>query len=288
MRDIKRKQRTLSAPISYSGIGIHTGQEVSITFHPAKEGTGILFRRVDLPGTPTIPATFEYVFDTSRSTNIGIEDAKIYTIEHVLSALKAFDIDNLFIDISSIEPPAGNGSSDVFVNMIEKAGVGVQQGEVPIVGLQEPVVYSDGDIHLVAIPDTEYKISYTLHYPQSEALGTQFFSLSVNEKTFKKQVMHARTFALYEELSFLMDRGLIKGGSLENAVVIKDEVVISKGGLFYPNEMVRHKVLDLIGDLSLVGMPFNAHIIALRSGHAANVAFAQKIFHQLSNQKGRK
>jgi UDP-3-O-[3-hydroxymyristoyl] N-acetylglucosamine deacetylase len=277
-----RKQKTIAGEACFSGVGIHTGQEVSLRFCPADPGKGVFFKRVDLPGAPIIPATFEYVFDTSRSTNIALQDIKIYTIEHVLAAVRAFEIDNLCIELSGIEPPAGNGSSDVFVELIENAGVKEQEEKTALIQLTEPVYYSDGDIHIVALPSHEYRISYTLHYPNSQALGTQFHSVVVNKENFKNEIAPCRTFALYEELSYLMDRGLIKGGSLDNAVVIKDQAVISKNGLFFPNEMVRHKILDAIGDFSLVGMHFLAHIIAIRSGHAANFQFAKKLFNRIS------
>ena len=277
-----RRQKTLACAVDYSGIGIHTGQEVHLRFCPAKEGDGIFFRRVDLPGKPIIPATIEYVFDTSRSTNIGIKDVRIYTVEHVLAALKAYEIDNLCIEISGIEPPAGNGSSDVFVEMIEKAGVIEQSANVNILRLKNPVYWSEGDIHVVGLPADEYRISYTLHYPQSLALQSQYHSLVVNNENFKKQIAPCRTFALYEELSYLIDQGLIKGGSLDNAVVIKDEAILSKGGLYFNDEMVRHKILDLIGDLSLIGIQFFAHIIAIRSGHSSNFGFAKKLYNHIS------
>ena len=281
---VSRRQKTLSNKVSFSGVGIHTGQEVSLKFCPAEVGEGVYFKRVDLPGQPVLPATFEYVFDTSRSTNISINDVRIYTVEHVLAALRAYEIDNVCIELSGIEPPAGNGSSDVFVELIEKAGIEEQNGEVPLLKLKSPVYFSEGDIHLVALPSDEYRISYTLHYPNSPALGTQFFSTHVTAENFKKDIAPCRTFALYEELSYLMDRGLIKGGSLDNAVVIQEKAVISKGGLFFPDEMVRHKILDVIGDLSLVGMNFLAHIIAIRSGHASNYSFAKKLFHHISQE----
>ena len=278
----KRKQKTIAKPVSFSGVGIHTGQEVSLRFCPAEAGEGVFFRRVDLPAAPILPATFEYVFDTSRSTNLAIGEMKIYTVEHVLAALKAYDIDNVCIELNGIEPPAGNGSSDVFVELIEQAGIVELSSEISIVSLKAPVYHSEGDIHLVALPSNEYRISYTLHYPKAEALGTQFFSCLITQENFKKELSPCRTFALYEELSYLMDRGLIKGGSLDNAVVIQDKAIISKGGLFFPDEMVRHKILDLIGDLSLVGVHFNAHIIAIRSGHSSNFALAKKLFQHIS------
>jgi len=278
----QRLQKTLGAAVTFSGIGLHTGQEVSLRLCPAEAGQGVFFKRVDLPGHPIIPATFEYVFDTSRSTNIGINEVRIYTVEHVLAAIRAYEIDNVMIELSGVEPPAGNGSSDVFITLIEQAGIVEQETAVPIVRLNSPVYYSEGDIHIVAIPSDEYRISYTLHYPKSLALGTQFHSTVLSQETFKQDIGSCRTFALYEELSYLMDKGLIKGGSLDNSVVIKEKAIISKGGLFFPDEMVRHKILDMIGDLSLVGIHFLAHVIAVRAGHSSNFAFAKKLFQHIS------
>ena len=284
LETIVRKQRTLKGSTSFSGIGIHTGKEVGLRFCPAKEGTGIIFKRIDLPSQPVIPATVEYVQDTSRSTTIGIKDVRIHTVEHVLSAIKAYNIDNLCIEISSIEPPVGNGSSDVFVDMIEKVGVRDQEHTVPIVKIKHPVYWSEGDIQLVALPYDGYRISYTLSYPGSDFLRAQFHSVLVNEDNFKKEIAPCRTFSLYKEISALMDKGLIKGGSLDNAVVIKDDVILSKGGLFFPDEMARHKILDLIGDLSLIGFDFYAHIIAIRSGHSSNFAFAQCLLTHITTE----
>ncbi|MBA3722318.1 MAG: UDP-3-O-acyl-N-acetylglucosamine deacetylase [Parachlamydiaceae bacterium] len=280
-----RKQRTLKEPTSFSGIGIHTGKVVNLRFCPAKEGSGIYFKRVDLQSQPIIPATLEYVQDTSRSTTLGIKDIRIHTVEHVLAAIKAYQIDNVCIEISSIEPPVGNGSSDVFVEMIERVGVREQEGTLPIVKIMQPVYWSEGDIHLVALPYDGYRISYTLSYPDSKFLRAQYHSLIINEENFKKEIAPCRTFSLYKELSVLMDRGLIKGGSLDNAVVIKEDVIISKGGLFFPDEMARHKILDVIGDMSLIGFDFHAHIIAVRSGHSSNFALAKKILNQITENK---
>jgi UDP-3-O-[3-hydroxymyristoyl] N-acetylglucosamine deacetylase len=277
-----RKQKTIQAAVQYSGVGIHTGQEVSIRFLPADLGTGVIFKRVDLPEKPVIPAKLDYVFDTSRSTNLAIGAVRIYTVEHVLAALRAYEIDNVCIELNGIEPPAGNGSSDVFIEMIERAGVMEQDAELPVLKISSPVYLSDGDIHIVCVPADEYRISYTLHYPNSKALGTQYHSLALTKDSFVNELAPCRTFALYEEISYLIDCGLIKGGSLDNAVVAKGDAVISKGGLFFPNEMVRHKILDLIGDLSLIGICFTGHIIAVRSGHTTNFHFAKKLFHQLS------
>lgn len=279
-----RRQRTLKDSVTFSGIGIHTGMQVSMRFCPAKEGTGIVFKRMDLPGEPEVPATVEYVSDTARSTTIGVADIRVHTVEHVLAALRAFHIDNLYIELSNLEPPVGNGSSDVFVEMIEEAGIEEQDGHIPIVQLQHPVYHSEGDIQIVALPYDGYRISYTLNYPQSKILKAQFHSVLVSTDSFKSEIAPCRTFSLYEEVSMMMDRGLIKGGSLDNAVVIKDEVVFSKNGLFFPDEMCRHKILDLIGDLSLIGFEFHAHIISIRSGHATNFAFAKKLFNYITRE----
>ncbi|HRD55026.1 MAG TPA: UDP-3-O-acyl-N-acetylglucosamine deacetylase [Parachlamydiaceae bacterium] len=282
LKTIFRKQKTLKKEVSFSGIGIHTGVQVLMRFLPAKEETGIVFKRTDLEGKPIVPATVQHVLDTSRSTTIGIGNIRVHTVEHVLSALRAYEIDNLCIEVSNIEPPIGNGSSDVFVEMIENAGIIEQEANTPIVKLESPIYFSDGDIHLVAIPYDGYRISYTLNYPDCNLLKAQYHSVLVNEANFKQELASCRTFSLYKEVSWLMDKGLIKGGSLDNAVIIKDDAVFSKNGLFFPDEMVRHKVLDMIGDLSLVGFNFHAHIIALKSGHGANFGFAKKMYNYIT------
>lgn len=279
-----RKQRTLKNAASFSGIGLHTGEQVTMHFIPAKEGTGIVFKRTDCSGTPIIPATIEYVCANARNTTLGIGDIRIHTVEHVLAAIRANNIDNLCIDIDGIEPPVGNGSSDVFVSMIEEAGILEQEANMPIVKLRNPVYWSEGDIHIVALPSDHYRISYTLNYPNTRLIKSQYFSSAITSETFKREISQCRTFSLYEEVSALMDRGLIKGASLDNAVVIKDDTILSKEGLFFPDEMVRHKILDVVGDLSLVGFDFQAHIISIRSGHASNVAFARKLFNYITTE----
>ncbi len=279
-----RKQRTLKGPVSFSGIGLHTGESVNMNFVPAREGTGIIFKRIDLPDTPIIPAAVEYVSANTRNTTLGIGKIAIHTVEHVLAAIKAYNIDNLCIELDGIEPPVGNGSSDIFVNMIEKAGITEQKEQTPIVKLNSPLYWSEGDVHIIALPCDRYKVSYTLNYPNTPLLKSQYFSVDINEETFKREIAPCRTFALYEEVSALIDRGLIKGASLDNAVVIKDDTILSKNGLFFPDEMVRHKILDVVGDLSLVGFDFLAHIISICSGHASNTAFAKKIFNSITTE----
>ena len=271
--------------MSYSGIGIHTGRVVRMDFCPAPEGSGIVFQRMDLPGQPVIPARIEYVQDTSRSTTIGIGKSQVHTVEHILAALRAYEIDNLRIELSAAEPPVGDGSSSPFTAMIAQGVPCEQNASLPIVKIEEPLYWSHGAIHLVALPSDEWRVSYTLHYPHARALRSQFFSLAITADNFQREIAPCRTFALYEEVAHLMDKGLIKGGSLENAVVVKDDVIFSKEGLKFPDEMVRHKILDLVGDLSLVGIPLFGHVIAICSGHPSNIAFAKTLYKHITMEK---
>lgn len=281
----ERPQRTIKKSQTFSGVGIHTGVNVEMSFHPADEGTGIVFRRTDLPGKPKVPATVEYVTGNARGTTLSVGDVSVHTVEHVLAAVRAFGIDNLRIDLSNMEPPAGDGSSLAYVQMLKAASVSEQASMHAAFPIRRPIYLSCNDVHIIALPSDTYRISYTLHYEAVASLGSQFFSMEVTEENFCEQIAPCRTFALYEELAFLMDRGLIRGGSLENAVVVHGDAIISRSGLVYSNEAVRHKVLDIIGDLSLVGIPFTAHIIALRSGHASNCQFAKELYQHIVMEK---
>lgn len=268
--------KTLRGEASFSGIGVHTGVDVSLTFRPASAGVGIVFRRIDLPGKPEIPALLSYVQDTNRCTTIGRGKVQVTTIEHVMAALSAYGITNLYVDVSAEEPPVGDGSSRMFVSMIEEVGI-LEQEELSPLSVTSPVYWSEGDMHLVALPADHFRVSYTLSYPQSNLLKGQYQSFFITKEIFRDELSCCRTFSLYEEISPLLDRGLIKGGSLSNSIVIKDDAVISNNGLHFPDEMVRHKILDLIGDVSLIGSPLHAHIIAIRSGHRANYEFAKEL-----------
>ncbi len=276
-----RPQRTLKNEVAFSGIGLHTGKEVTLRFVPAPAHSGVVFQRMDMPGKPMIPAAIEYVRDTARSTTLGIGSCFVHTVEHVLAAVFAYQIDNLCIQVSEAEPPIGDGSSNVFVAMIEEAGIEEQRATTTIGELKEPVFYTDKEISVIALPSEEFRISYTLHYPKAASIRSQYFSTSITAESFKRELASSRTFALYEEITALMDRGLIRGGSLENAIVVKEDAVFSKGGLRYPDEMVRHKTLDIVGDLSLVGFHFLAHIVAIRSGHSSNIALGQKLYEKM-------
>ncbi len=281
----RNKQRTLAKSVSFSGIGLFTGEKVNVTFLPSIENSGIVFQRSDLPNKPVLPAKVEHVRSTPRCTIIGNEVFSIQTVEHVLAALKAYGIDNLIIELDGPEIPSFDGSAAPFVELIEKAGVTSQSLPKEIYCLSAPVFWSKGEVHLVALPSDEFRISYTLHYPHSEFLKSQFYTLAINGENFKKEIAPARTFALYEEIVSLIEKGGIKGGSLENSVVIKGGSILNPEGVRFEEEMARHKILDLIGDLSLVGRNFLAHIIAIRSGHFSNTSFAKELENSMITEK---
>ncbi len=274
---VSQRQRTLKVSIHLSGHALFTGTHVHLKIHPATAGSGIVFQRTDLPNRPRLSAKLEHVQATPRCTILGHEGVIIQTVEHLLSALLACGIDNALIEIDGAELPIFDGSALVFVEQIEAAGVLEQEELKAVYRLRAPVSWSQGDVHLVALPSDEYRITYTLSYPHSSVVGTQYYSVQVNEDRFKKEIAPCRTFCIYEEVAPLVEKGLIKGGGLENAVIIKDNRVANPGGLRFPDEMVRHKILDVIGDLSLMGFSFLAHIIAVRSGHSSNVAFAKQV-----------
>ena len=269
------QQQTLAKLVSYSGIGLHSGNEVSMTLLPAPVNTGIIFRRVDLEIRFEIPAQVKYVTDTSRSTTLANGKVKVQTVEHVLASLAGFGINNAIIEIDSNEPPIADGSSRQFCRMIEEAGIEKQVEKVEPLAITDTIEYLLGDTMMSALPYDGFKISCT----SSDNAGrfTQFFSIDLTVKSWEKEISHARTFCFYEEIEFLIKNGLIRGGSLENAIVIREDAVLTTEPMRYREEFVRHKILDIIGDLSLVGRPLKCHIVAIKPGHAANCELAKLI-----------
>ena len=278
---LMKRAVTVRSEISRQGKGLFSGVPSKITFVPADAGHGVVFQRVDIPDAPLIPASLDNVKGTPRCTVLGEGHASIQTVEHLLAALAACGVDNLLIKIDAQEVPIFDGSSLTFIEMIENAGLVDLEVSSPIYKVKSPVYWSQGDIHLVALPSDVYKISYTMHYPKSNFLGSQFFSEQVTPENFKKEIAPCRTFSLYEEIMPFIEKGLLKGGSLDNAVIIKEDRVMNPEGLRFRDEMARHKALDLIGDLSLIGVPFLAHIIAIKSGHFANNEFAKVLFNHI-------
>ena len=273
-----RRAQTLQREVRAKGKGLFTGEDSEIALIPAPVGTGIVFQRVDLEGKPSFRVTLGLVQGTPRCTIVGNEVFSVQTIEHLMAALAAYQIDNVVIQLSSPEVPIFDGSSSVFIQMLEMSGVLVQEEEKPVYKLQKTIVCSKGDAILIALPSDEFKISYTLHYPNDSCIGTQFYSTALQKELFRQNIAPCRTFSVYEEVAILIEKGLLKGGSLENAVVIKNNQVMNPEGLRFPDEMVRHKILDMIGDLYLMGNSFSAHIVAIRSGHCLNNVFANELF----------
>jgi UDP-3-O-[3-hydroxymyristoyl] N-acetylglucosamine deacetylase/3-hydroxyacyl-[acyl-carrier-protein] dehydratase len=272
-------QQTLRQAASFSGVGLHSGNRVNMTFLPAPPNYGIRFRRVDLEGSPEIEARVEYVSTTNRSTSLTKGNAKIHTVEHVLAALSGGGIDNAVIELDANEPPIADGSAREYVKMIQTAGAAAQDEPREVFHVQSPVSYQKEDTSISVFPHDGFRITCTS--ADSKGRFTQFFSVEVTPETWERDLAHARTFCFFEEIEFLIKNGLIKGGSLENAVVIRDDAILTTEPLRYREEFVRHKILDIIGDLSLVGQPITGHVIAVKPSHNANCEVARQLWQQL-------
>lgn len=278
------KQKTISREVSYSGIGLHTANNVSIKLKPAIENTGIIFVRTDLSGNPKIKADISNVLTTVRGTTVGLDEkTSVHTVEHLLATLFAFSIDNLTIEMDSNEPPIADGSALPFIELIKKAGIVELAAEKKCFNLPETIVYKNGDVLITASPSDKFHISCTIIY-NHPLLKNQFLSLDITPEIFEKEIAPARTFCFDYEIEALKNKGLAKGGSLENAVVIGEKKILTK--LRFEDEFVRHKILDLIGDISLLGSPLKMEITAVKCGHKNNIEFAKKIISAKKNLKG--
>ena len=303
------KQHTLSGPASISGTGLHTGILVDLTLKPANPGFGFQFKRVDLPGQPTIKADCDLVTDVSRGTTLEKDGVKVSTVEHVLAALVGMGVDNCLIEISGPEMPIIDGSSEPFVEIIEAAGVVEQDAAKVWYSIDENLFHYDDEkrVEMVAMPSPDYQVTTLIDF-NSPVLGTQHAGLK-NMREFKAEIAPCRTFCFLHELETLLDNNLIKGGDVNNAIVVvdkpvngeemqrlkkifrKDDIEVKSEGylnnleLRFPNEAARHKLLDVIGDLALIGYPIKARIIANRPGHSTNVDFARKIKQHIKKNK---
>ena len=262
-----------------SGIGLHSGNSVSMTLRPAPPDSGVRFKRVDLDGAPEIPARLEHVHETKRSTTLARGNVRIHTVEHILAALSGAGVDNATIELDANEPPIGDGSARPYMKLIEEAGFELQTAPKSVFTLSEPIEFELGESIVSAFPNDRLKITCT----NADRAGrfTQVKSSDITPTTWRDDIAHARTFCFYEEIEYLIHNGLIKGGSLENAVVIRDDVVLTTEPLRYPDEFVRHKILDIVGDLALIGRPLHAHVIAVRPGHASNCELAKRVLQQI-------
>ena len=303
------KQKTLKEEISLSGIGLHTGKEVVLTMKPAKENTGFVFVRTDLEGCPQVEADANYVTTTDRGTTLEKSGVKIHTCEHVLAALVGMDLDNVILEMNNAEPPIMDGSSKFFVEAIEKVGVVEQEVPREYLTITEVMSYTDPETgaDITIIPSEEYEVTTMVDFG-TKILGTQNATLK-NMSDFKSEISAARTFSFLHELEMLLDHGLIKGGDISNAIVYvdkelteetieklkkafgKEEISIRPNGILdnltlnYPNEAARHKLLDVIGDLALVGVRIKGKVIANKPGHFVNTQFAKKLNKYYKTQK---
>lgn len=303
------KQHTIQQPVSVTGVGLHTGKPATMTFNPAPENHGYVFRRTDLPGAPMVAADVDNVVDTQRGTTIEANGARVHTVEHTLAALAGLQIDNCLIDLDGPEPPIMDGSSVNFIEALMRAGLHEQQADREFFVVDQPIHYyeSDRQVDLAALPMDDFRVTVMIDY-NSPVLGSQHATM-LNIENFATEFADSRTFCFLHELEALANAGLIKGGDINNAIVVVDrevtpselerlstlferpnievaeEGILNNIDLRHRNEPARHKLLDLIGDLALIGAPLKGQILAARPGHKANVEFARKIKSLLKQKK---
>ena len=296
-----QNQQTLKGAVPLSGVGLHTGREVTMTMKPANPGFGIRFQRIDLPEKPIVKADADYVVDTSRGTTIDHNGARVSTIEHTLAALVGMSVDNVLIELDGPEVPIMDGSARDFIEAIDSVGVQEQDAKRIVYAIDQNIHYYDPvkNVDMLAVPSSDYQVTTLIDF-NSPVLGTQHATLK-HISEFRDEIAPCRTFCFLHELEYLLDLDLIKGGDVSNAIVVVDKVVsedelerlakvfnkkkievksegiLNNIQLHFPNEPARHKLLDVVGDLALVGHSIKAHIIANRPGHASNVEFAKKI-----------
>lgn len=297
------KQRTIKKEVSISGVGLHTGNPSALTFKPAPENYGIRFKRMDLKDSPEILADIDHVVDISRGTTIAVKDAEVRTVEHVLASIIGCEIDNIIVELTTNEPPAIDGSAKPFVDILIQAGFQEQEAPKDYLVIDETVHYHDdkNEVDIVALPLDDFKVTVMIDY-RNPVLGSQYTGLFNLEKEFASQFAPARTFCFLHEVEELFEQGLIKGGKFDNAVVIvdrkitqsqlealmrklgiQDSAVLGENGILnnnklrFRNEPARHKVIDLIGDMALIGAPIKGHVMAARPGHRANIEFVKML-----------
>lgn len=308
---MNNQQRTIKRSGTLTGIGLHTGKECRLTFVPAPANYGFRFVRTDLEASPEIPALIDRVEDIKRGTTIGMNGVQVHTVEHVLSAMAGLGLDNVRVELTAGEPPVDDGSAMPFVNVLQECGVEEQGEPREYFEIKETYTYRDEHdrTDLVVVPSDRFRVTYMIDYAHP-AIGTQYTSLYDMSEEFIPEFASARTFCLVSELEYMLDANLIQGGNLDSAVVYIDKVldpdkmeklqrrfhvpegfppgtngVIGNKEIRFPNEPVRHKVVDLIGDLALLGMPIKGHVLAARAGHKSHVELAKILYEALQKQK---
>jgi len=272
-------QTTLARPVSYSGIGLHAANEVHMVLRPAPADTGIVFVRTDLAGNPSVPAQLAYVTNTMRATTLEQGEAKVFTVEHLLSALQGMAVDNCIVEMDSVEPPVADGSSLTFVRLIEQAGI--QKLDMPrrVLTVRRQHLVQEEDKFIAILPYDGFRITFTSINPHP-LLGVQFSDTEITKDNYIRDIAFARTIAFTKELAMLKKLGLGKGGTLENTIVYDDTTCLSV--LRSDDELVRHKVLDVIGDMALLGRSLKGHIIAVKSSHKLNNMLARQISEEMN------
>jgi len=277
-------QKTIKSEVYLSGVGIHTGKKINLKLIPAQRDTGIVFYRTDR-GFP-VKAKLPFVIDTSFATTIGVDGIKIRTVEHLLATIHVFGITNLIIEIDGSEVPVMDGSAIDFARVILKAGIAKQGKTIPLIKITKPLIYEESHSKIVAKPYKGFKITYKIFY-EHPLIMEQSISIDINEQNFFKEIAPARTFGFLKDVQYLLQNGFARGGSLNNALVLDEKNVIG-GKLRYRDEFVRHKVLDAIGDLSLLGYPLQGHFIFEKSGHTSHINFLKHIvesgFYELAEE----
>src|SRR5947207_432310 len=269
-------QQTVGKIAGFTGTALHTGEKVTLRLHPATVDHGIKFKRKDLQDEPTIDAKIENLKTVERATTIGEGPVRVHTVEHILATLSAMGVDNAIVEMDANEPPIGDGSAQPYVDLIKKAGLAEQDAPRKYFEVRDTMhVESKTGALLVLLPDEKFRISCTQAGPNNRF--TQFLSAEITPAIFERELAPARTFVYYEDVQPLMDKNLIKGGSLENAVVVRGDAVLSKEPLRFQDEFVRHKIIDLVGDLALIGRRIRGHLVAVKPGHAANADLARAL-----------
>lgn len=271
------RQRTLSKPASCSGIGVHSGKDVNLTIKPAPVNHGVKFVRTDLPGDQMVPALFNTVVDTSLATVISSNGVIVSTIEHLMAGLAGLSIDNAIVELDSYEMPIMDGSAALFTKLIKNAGIKDQDYPRCFFIVKKPIELKSDDKSVGVYPALTFKLTCTIEYDHP-LIKKQSFTTEVTDQIFEKEISRARTYGFLHEIEYLKRYGLARGATLESGIAIDKDRIVNKEGLRYPDEFVRHKILDSIGDFSLLGMPILGHIVAHKSGHAFNQAFLQKFF----------